>query len=515
MAITYLDDEPTPSASGKSITYLDSEIPWSEVPGNALENAKRIVTSLPQTAEAIGKGALAVGSLPSDLVSYPVQKLMGQQDTALSRDAGTLGNLVVGGGKGLGEEALKYKHPIEQFKQNPIDTAIDIGSVVAPFLAPEAETLEAGTNEAALRASRFAQEKAVKSLEGVMGQVRQMGPESAREMGQFALDKGIVSPLTPSSLGMERKLGGLLGETGEDIGAARAAGDVAGGAPTATDLMAKAKAELGPDYASGMKVGEQRSLGNAIDEIAKIKGPSFQNIADKATEMNQYASANKMLQAPGATTDVANFLSRENNEALQKALTPEQFSAYKQALSDYGSLRDIQKFFVRGEARGLAGRGQGPLTNLYHGISDTIGNKSMAAGADTVAKMLQSPAVAKVLPVLSAAAKAGPAALETTHYMLQKNDPEYAATTQNMAGQVDDRSTKQVPPDNDTQGVFSGVSTILRNLSMHPDLAPYMSIFKQGDSNPNSITTNHFILMQKDPNYNKAYSQATEGQGMP
>lgn len=411
------------------------------------------------------------------------------------RALGNVASQVPAGLKAMGSDVLNtVTHPVEQFRQKPIGTALNAASVAAPFLMPEAKTVQGALEEGATRASRLAQEQSIKSLEGAIGQVRQLGPEEARAVGQLALDKGIVSPFTPTSLGMERTLQGELGKSGETIGALRQAGDVAGGAPEASLLKNNIAAELTPKYETGMRSGEMGSLKHALEEVGKIEKPSFVANAEKATEMNQYAAGNKMLQPTGAFTDVANTLSRTNNEALQKALTPEQWQAYQSALNDFSGLKAIEKFFSRGEVRELAGRGSGLLTDLYKGTKDVIGHKALAAGADTFADMLSSPAVAKALPALVTAAKAGPAALDVTHSILQKNDPEYAEQTKDVSSQA--------------SNVTNSPESIVAHVISNPKLAPYGPMFQDANQRgPQAVIANHFTLMQRDPAYNKAFSE--------
>jgi hypothetical protein len=124
--------------------------------------------------------------------------------------------------------------------------------------------------------------------------------------------------------------------------------------------------------------------------------------------------------------DIGGMLSHENNAALQQVLSPQEFQAYQGALKDYSTLSKVQKLFERGESKEWAGGAHGgPVTDIYQGLKSTLGRRTVAAGADTFAKALQSPAIARVLPVLSEAAKRGPAALAASNFVLQQQDPEY------------------------------------------------------------------------------------------
>lgn len=485
--------QPFEPAGGKPA--FDPSKPFEGASGDYLsdviKNAGQELKSMVPTPQGVAEMAKNVGAL----TAIPSGGIPSMDDLRQMR---TMAGQLPGMAKAIGEDvANTVKNPAEQFRQKPVSTALNVASVAAPFLAPEARTLEALRTEGAARASDLAQKQAIKSLEGVIGQVRQIGPEKAGELGQFALDKGIVTPMTPTSMGMNRRIQSLLGESGEQIGAARREGDIAGGAPNIPQLLTKAEKTLVPEYEGGMKSGETGQLQNAINEIAKIKDPNFTNISGKATEMNRYASENKMHQMPGATTDVANFLSRESDAALQKSVSPETWKTYEVAKQNFGNLKDIEKFFLRGEAREFAGRGMGPVSDVYHGVKDLFGNKTIAAGADTFAKMLSDPGFAKALPALSNAAKFGPASLETTHYMMRKNDPDYEKATQNFPG------------GGSSAMVQGGPDTIMAQVVSNPLLAEWGPLFQESmQRGPKAVTATHFTLMQKDPRYNQQFMQS-------
>jgi hypothetical protein len=425
MGITYLDDSPA-TPEKKKITYISDEGPqWSDIPDNVVKGIKEA----PEMLQALGKSLLtpwpmkAMEAVQGAAVSgKPLQALRGVPGAPIvegavdtARDYGA-GELLSGDVSGAGQRAKT------SIVEHPIKAAIDAATLAAPFLAPEAKTAQGVLENATMRAQRLAQQQALKAMEGTRGQIMQIGPEAARDLGQFALNKGIVSPLK-GEIGMERALNKLEQEAGSQIGASRTAADLAGGAPDPSVLMQNIKATLEKKYGTGMRVGERGALKNALSEVEKIGKPSFVANAQKATEMNQYAKGLHQINQPsGALTDVANILSRENNAAIAKALTPEQLSAYKTALSDYGSIETLQEFFLKKESRELAGRGGG----IIRGVKDAFGHKTAALAADKVAGLLSHPSVAKVLPALTTAAKMGPGALEMAHFMLEKKDRNYA-----------------------------------------------------------------------------------------
>jgi hypothetical protein len=397
----------------------------SGLASNALENAKRVFNPINMAKggmETVKEGAY---DLPIDLHKTLAQLVGGvvtRQPTGQTPMGARMQDIA---------QSEEVQNPSQWAYKNPIDAAMQAATVISPFM-PEAEAVNAAREGAATRASRFAQQQAVKAMEGSRGQIMQVGPESARELGQFALDKGVVSPFK-GEIGMERALNDLEQTSGAQIGAARAAGDVLGGAPEPSLLQNNIEAELAPKYGSGMRVGERGALGHALEEVGKIDKPSFTGIAQKATEMNQYAKGMHQINQPsGALTDVANILSRENNAALANVLKPEEFAAYKQALGDYGSIQKLQEFFLRKEARELAGRGGG----IVRGIKDAFGHKVAATGADAMSSLLSHPAFARVLPVLTEAARRGPQAITAANYILQQKDPDYnKLITQGIDGQ--------------------------------------------------------------------------------
>lgn len=334
-------------------------------------------------------------------------------------------------------ESEEVQHPVDWAKKNPIDAALQAATLVSPFL-PKGATLNAGRQELAERSSDFARKQAVKSLEGMRGQVMQLPDNVRQEVGQYLLDKKIISPTTPTSLGVERRINSLSGQAGEAIGAARRAGDVIGGAPAAEDLTLQAHSEFSPTYETGRMSGRQgefnramETLHNPVVEQGKMAGPeigTFQGNAAKATEMyGQAIPEQKLAQSKESPyADIAGMVSHENNAALQQVLTPQEFQAYQGALKDYSTLSKVQRLFERGESKEWAGGAHGgPITDIYQGLKSTLGRRTVAAGADTFSKALQSPGIAKALPILSDAAKRGPAALTAAHFTMLQNDPSY------------------------------------------------------------------------------------------
>lgn len=230
-------------------------------------------------------------------------------------------------------------------------------------------------------AKRFGQNQAIKAMGASGGQLGQVGIPESREIAQSMIDKGVISPMR-GPIGLEEKVGQLHTAAGEAIGGARKAADVTGQAPQMPEILQNVKQYLEPKYTSGTEKG-MAGLNRAREEIAKGGTGTFMGNAHKATELNASAAKNAMYRPQGAATDTADIISRMNNEAMGKALKPEQMAKYEQARKDYGELEKVKGFLERGERREMAGRGGSSLMK-------TVADKTMDALGNRVAATLGS-----------------------------------------------------------------------------------------------------------------------------
>ena len=246
-------------------------------------------------------------------------------------------------------------------------------------------------------AKRFGQNQAMKSLGASGGQIGQVGIPESRDIAQSMIDKGVISPLR-GPIGLEEKVGQLHTQAGQDIGAARALADTKGQAPRMTDILERVKQNLVPKYASGANKG-MPGLNAAREEIAKGGTGTFVGNAQKATDLNTSAAANKIYRPQGAKTDVADIISHMNNESIGKSLTPAENLKYTTAKTDYGNLDKVKQFLERGERKEMAGRGGASLTKtIADKTMDAFGNRTAAVAGSHLGDILQSQALNQGAP---------------------------------------------------------------------------------------------------------------------
>lgn len=257
-------------------------------------------------------------------------------------------------------------------------------------IAAGAPAIKGVLNTLGQYAKRFGQNQAMKALGARSGQIGQVGIPESREIAQSMIDKGVISPLR-GPIGLEEKVAELHGAAGQGIGQARALGDVQGTAPQMPEILQNVKQNLEGKYSSGVEKG-MSGLNKAREEIAKGGTGTFTGNAQKATELNQAAAANKIYRPQGATTDVADAISHMNNEALKKTLSPADFAKYESHLKDYSNLSKVNEFIKSGERREMTGRGGASLgKTVYDKTMDALGNRVAATMGSKVGDILQSP----------------------------------------------------------------------------------------------------------------------------
>lgn len=239
-------------------------------------------------------------------------------------------------------------------------------------------------------AKRFGQNQAMKALGARSGQIGQVGIPESRAIAQSMINKGVVSPLR-GPIGLEEKVEQLHNVAGQGIGQARQLGNTQGNAPQMSEILQEVKQNLVPKYASGTERG-LGGLNKAREEIAKGGTGTFTGNAQKATDLNASAAANKIYRPQGATTDVADTISRMNNEALKKTLPPAEFAKYESHLKDYNELSKVNEFIKSGERREMTGRGGASLgKTIYDKTMDSLGNRVAASAGSKIGDVLQNP----------------------------------------------------------------------------------------------------------------------------
>lgn len=250
--------------------------------------------------------------------------------------------------------------------------------------------------------TRHSQNMSLKNLGASPYQFQQLGAEPARALGKFALEKDITSPFV-GEIGMEQKVAKIADEAGSKIGAARKLADSRGGAHDINHVIETVRNELDPIYLKGIESGQKGSYMKALDEL-KRANPTHEGLAGAVTKLNSSAtSAKRLKQADSAISDVANRVSRYNNESISKFLKPSEVEEYHNALKEYGASKKINQFLARKESREATGR-MGPgggLRHLSQNFLDSIGYKAQARIAQRLADFVKkNPESAKDLPGL-------------------------------------------------------------------------------------------------------------------
>lgn len=228
---------------------------------------------------------------------------------------------------------------------------------------------------------RKAQGMRFRELGGTPGQARvitdKIGEEGLRELMDVAKDKGI----TRSPLGFQRRAAtkALEESAGRAIGGIRKIAAERGAVHNPKAIVKAIRAELDSKYlGKGSASGEKGAYLKALEDI-KASGGRADKMAEAITDLNSYATKNKMTQAAGARTDVANAASRINNQMIKSKLGPKEVEFYEESLRDFGAskiFKKLQKFEVGREMGGRAGVG-GLWRNIKQGAMDLGGNKVM------------------------------------------------------------------------------------------------------------------------------------------
>lgn len=251
-------------------------------------------------------------------------------------------------------------------------------------------------------------------------QARQLGKtpleahNAMRAIGQYALDKEIVSPTTGLG-GMLEKNNSLMKEVGKNLGSYREMADKLAGEIDPKDMVKEVRKALDKKYmrtvtnAEGEESGPRGAYGGqagayqrALQEVEDAE-KSHSGIAEAATELNHAANkAAKNMQPETPFTDVANELSRINNARIKQLIGQENAAKYEQALREYGVNKKIAnalKFKSSGEVKRF-GPGS-TASNLAQKAMDELGYRVGAKAANKLSTAIKNnPSVAGNLPSL-------------------------------------------------------------------------------------------------------------------
>jgi len=332
-----------------------------------------------------------------------------------------------------------------------------IGKLAGDILGGAGES----TSTLAKYAGRFGENQAIKAMGARMGQIGDLGIPESRAAGRAMVERGIIQPFR-GPIGLEDTVKGLSNQAGEDVGNARSMADMRAAAagqqaPSLEDLTNAAKQKLAPSYESGHLSGRAGTFNKALESLAnpviqdtgEMNGPTvgtFSGNAAKATELNAAGTPDKALsQAENSPySDIANMVSKANNEGMAATMSPEENAAYQKSLDDYSLFKPVQKFMQAGEKREMGGRGGATLgKTLYDKTMDSFGNRASAVlgfkaesalnGASRITNLVTSnPSIFGkfAVPLTQAYKDGGEQGLAAMHYVLSTTQPEYNRMTQ-------------------------------------------------------------------------------------
>src|SRR6185437_8401023 len=320
-----------------AVSHLTKPAPqWSDIPGNIAQG----VAEAPQTAAGLINGAKTALDIanPSTLAKSGIEAMRGTPlaNTETGQAVGNFKNMVdstagdlIQGGKDL------VAHPLYTIKNQIIEHPISTAAMALPIAEEATGVGRVGADYAA----RFGENQAVKATGARMGQIGELGRDESRALARKMVENNVINPLR-GSIGLENKVADLHDAAGQNIGAARemadARNEASGGtaAPSTQALLDLAKQNFGPSYESGRLAPRAGTFNRVLEttqnpviddgKTTPQTTGTFTGNAAKATELNAEATPDKKLtqSQDSPYTDMANLISRQNNEAMGNVLTP-------------------------------------------------------------------------------------------------------------------------------------------------------------------------------------------------
>jgi hypothetical protein len=309
-------------------------------------------------------------------------------------------------------------------------TAVPEGTIESPMV----ESL-------ANKAKTSASSRWFKALGGTLSNAKELGPEESLRLGRLAREGRYITPLN-SAESQSKAITQGLQSSGKRIGELRALGDLYGNSPESSKLVQLIHQDIAPKYSVGIHSGEAGDLKKGIEEVLKLepidkltqgeelpsqlgragvkKGqefaknqyemfrriqedPSyipeydlrrpttFNEVANVATDINKYAKGqSKLLQPSGALTDVANSVSKANDEALLKALPASKGTEYSQNLGKFSDLSKLDRINDLKMAHEVGASRNSIVNNIANRIFHRFGYQLSAETLDKIALLLKA-----------------------------------------------------------------------------------------------------------------------------
>jgi hypothetical protein len=300
---------------------------------------------------------------------------------------------------------------------------------------------------------KFAEERAVKSLDPILSQQERLANKGAvRKLGREMLDNDIVK-FGSSVDDIADDLGNVLRRDGREIQGIRTAADAAGASTDLNRLARKGSAmEAFSDATNESAEDMAKVYARNADRFAKVPTRSIaetqEEIADLSSKINFKRPADAI---PPAQQEAYRSLRRDMVDQVTdqvRQTRPQDLNKYQDLMERFALFKDGDEIVQKAVARnaknadlGLRGsilasqaaRGEG-AEGLARGLSVAMleklakerGNSALAVGADKAAKLLAKPnMLGQYAKVLTDAANKGSANFMLVHSMLMKDDPKY------------------------------------------------------------------------------------------
>ncbi len=429
---------------------------WSDVGHNA---KKEVGDMIPSSDEAMekAKNIGALTAIPSGgIPSMDDLKRMGQMAVQAPGQ-------IVGMAKNLGGSLYRTAtDPVEEFRQRPVSTALNVASVAAPVI----NELRGPAVAAGEYAGRFGENQMGKLHGTSQAQFRQLGRENFGPAMRSSYEMGDAN-LLQGSIGREQAINERIAGLGDEIGDVRSQAAAAGPAMTPQEMADAIRQKAIADFSPGGKYFDE--AGSFEKNLANIKAMpegGIENFADRASEIKSGAAQNKLRVPVNAETNVAKEMSHVNDAEIAKRLSPEMQEHYELLKDEFGNAKSLKPMELRAEGREALGASPNTLFGAAKAIAHTaVGGPKLGAqlgfGAESALKGFGS----------SAGLPSG----------------EIAAMN----------ASDKVPGQE---------GAIMSHVQSNPDFAPWRALFQDAAQRGQAaIVANHFTLMQKDPEYNKMF----------
>lgn len=455
------DGDISPAKGGFKAPETDSPAPpgyWSDVGRNALKEVGNMIPS-PEDALENAKNMWALTSIPSggvpSLDDLKQMKKMGMEAPGQ----------IVGMAKNLGGSLYRTAtNPSQEFRERPVSTALNVASVVAPML----NKLRGPAATVGEYAGRMGENQMGKLHGASQAQFRQMGRDyfgdamrSSYKMGDADMGLG--------SIGREQMIKERIGQLGQELGDIRAQANAAGPKMTPQQMRKAIEGRVASDFAPGGKYFDESSNFNKqLQNIEKMPEGGIENFAERVTDLRQNAKTNSMRLPVNAETNIAKEMAAINDAEIAKRL-PQQAEQYGMLKDEFRNAKSLDPMELRGEAK----EALGGASNTLFGTAKNIGHT-----------LIGGPKLGAHLGFGAEAALKGFA--------------NSAGLPSEMIGAVN--LADKVPGQ---QGAIIG------HVETNPALSQWRDLFQQAmQRGQQAVTAVHYTLMQKDPDYNKTFTES-------